>query len=414
MRKCIKLLAASLAAITAMSCTSATTFADKIKTVDGVRYLYSDSGVNKGKYTGWAKSSKGKMYFKNGIKVTKNTTINGIRYKFSSDGYCLGKFTGWTKSSSGRRYWKNGVMYKNKWVKSSDGKYYYAGSNGYMVTGWAEVTRIGGKYSFFDSNGVWDGNIYWNKQKDTSDVDEKLSKTVKLKIKPVGYIGEYTNLSYGHESNARSYLENNSYYELEVPTAIADLLSSGDKIVVNAVVERGEKVNGNYEYYLIVRKPVYSYVAVDNNSNGTIDDYELADAVIGRLDLLNRLLVIKNGKLDLDSVFSALGLTWDEISNNEFIEEYLLDEGGLYVNSNMQKYYALFGGYNKYNKNDGTYEYYNGMPEKELVDLMKQIIAEKLEAKKQAEADGDDVDFKQWVSNAINTTGFWIEAEIIK
>ena len=53
------------------------------------------------------------------------------------------------------------------------------------------------------------------------------------------------------------------------------------------------------------------------------------------------------------------------------------------------------------------------MSEKELVDLMKQIIAEKLEAKKQAEADGDDVDFKQWVSNAINTTGFWIEAEIV-
>ena len=145
-------------------------------------------------------------------------------------------------------------------------------------------------------------------------------------------------------------------------------------------------------------------------SNGTIDDYEFADAVAARLDLLNRLLVIKNGKLDLDSVFSALGLTWDEISNNEFIDEYLFDMDGLYVNSNMQKYYALFGGYNK---NDGTYEYHNGMSEKELVDLMKQIIAEKLEAKKQAEADGDDVDFKQWVSNAINTTGFWIEAEIV-
>ena len=119
MKKSFKLIAAALAAITAMSCTSATAFADKLKTVDGVTYRYSDSGEQISKYTGWAKTSKGK------------------------------------------RYYKNGVMYKNKWIKTKSGKYYYAGSDGYMRTGWARVTRGKGFYSYFDKNGVWDGKTYY-------------------------------------------------------------------------------------------------------------------------------------------------------------------------------------------------------------------------------------------------------------
>ena len=132
MKRKFKLLAAALAAITAMSCTSATAFADKLKVVDGVTYKYSDSGEQKGKYTGWAKNSKGNYYYQNGIKVKKNTTINGVRYKFDKTGLCTGKFTGWTKSTSGRRYWKNGVLLKNAWLKSG-GYYYYAGIDGYLI-----------------------------------------------------------------------------------------------------------------------------------------------------------------------------------------------------------------------------------------------------------------------------------------
>lgn len=94
-----KTMAASLAAVAAMSCTSLTAFADKIKTIDGVSYRYSDSGEK------------------------------------------IGKFSGWAKTSKGRRYYKNGVMYKNKWIKTKSGKYYYAGADGYMRTGWAKVTR---------------------------------------------------------------------------------------------------------------------------------------------------------------------------------------------------------------------------------------------------------------------------------
>ena len=39
-----KALAAALAAVTALSCASVTAFADKLKTVDGIKYRYSDSG----------------------------------------------------------------------------------------------------------------------------------------------------------------------------------------------------------------------------------------------------------------------------------------------------------------------------------------------------------------------------------
>ena len=120
MKKTFKLIAAALVAITAMSCTSATVFADKLKSVDGVTYRYSDSGEQVGKYTGWAKTSKG------------------------------------------RRYYKNGVMLKKTWLKAKTGKYYYIGKDGYMSTGFVKVTRDKnkGEYSYFDENGVWDGNTY--------------------------------------------------------------------------------------------------------------------------------------------------------------------------------------------------------------------------------------------------------------
>ncbi|MBP3856878.1 MAG: hypothetical protein IK990_14840 [Ruminiclostridium sp.] len=50
MRKSIRSLAAVLAAITAMSCANVTAFADKLKTVDGIKYRYSDSGEQLGTF----------------------------------------------------------------------------------------------------------------------------------------------------------------------------------------------------------------------------------------------------------------------------------------------------------------------------------------------------------------------------
>ncbi len=132
MKKSLKLVAAAFAAVTAMNCTGVTAFADSLRTIDGVRYRYSDTGEDLGIYTGWANTSKGRVFYNKGVKVTKNTVINGIRYRFSSDGYLTGKYTGWTRSSRGLRYWSDGVLLKNMWLKSGS-YYWYAGIDGYMT-----------------------------------------------------------------------------------------------------------------------------------------------------------------------------------------------------------------------------------------------------------------------------------------
>lgn len=108
--------------------------ADSLKTVDKLLYRYSDSGENLGKYTGWAKSAKGKRYYyKNGVRVTKNTVIHGIRYKFDKNGVCTGKYTGFVTSSKGKRFYQNGVLVKSQKVTAKNGTVYYADSFGYLT-----------------------------------------------------------------------------------------------------------------------------------------------------------------------------------------------------------------------------------------------------------------------------------------
>ena len=109
MKISFKLTAAALAAITVMSCASLTSFADKLKTVDGVIYRYSDSGERKGVYTGFVKTSKV------------------------------------------RKYYKNGVPYKSKHFKTKSGKSYLTDKNGYIVTGWK---KIKGAWHWFRENGA--------------------------------------------------------------------------------------------------------------------------------------------------------------------------------------------------------------------------------------------------------------------
>lgn len=133
MKRTVRLTAAALAAVTAMACTGVTAFANRLKTVDGVTYRYSDSGEQKGKYTGW------------------------------------------TKTSKGRRYYKNGLPYKNKWLKMKSGKCFYFGDDGYLSVGWTHIGtdwyyitadngRLSGSQSidgieyYFDDDGKWDKN----------------------------------------------------------------------------------------------------------------------------------------------------------------------------------------------------------------------------------------------------------------
>lgn len=106
--------------------------ADYIKTENGIKYKYSDDNKIIDLYTGWASSSKGKMYYIDGVKVKEDTVINGIRYKFSSSGYLKGKYTGWIDTEHGKRYYKNGKLIKSKWLKTSKG-YLYAGIKGDII-----------------------------------------------------------------------------------------------------------------------------------------------------------------------------------------------------------------------------------------------------------------------------------------
>ncbi len=123
MKKTFKLLAAALAAITTMSCASVTAFADRLKTVDGVTYRYSDSGEVKGKYTGWAKTNKGQYYYKDGIKV------------------------------------------RSKWLKENGKRTYYIRSSGRMATGDLKIGKV--NYCFGD-----DGKLIYGVKYSLSDVTE--------------------------------------------------------------------------------------------------------------------------------------------------------------------------------------------------------------------------------------------------
>ena len=110
MKKTLKLIAATLAAVTALSCASVNAFADKLKTVEGVTYRYTDSGEAKGKYTGWAKTSKGRYYYKDGVKLkSKWLSVKGRKtYYLLSSG----------KMATGDVFFKNGRTYHF----GSDGK----------------------------------------------------------------------------------------------------------------------------------------------------------------------------------------------------------------------------------------------------------------------------------------------------
>ena len=136
-----------------------------LKSVKGVVYLYSADGEKLGKYTGWTSSAAGKRYFKNGVMLTKASVINGKLYLFDKDGICGGKYSGKTSSKKGFQYWENGALKKACWIVTKSGSKYYAGEDGYLLTGWQyEVPTHGrGVYSFFDESGVWDGYVYYER-----------------------------------------------------------------------------------------------------------------------------------------------------------------------------------------------------------------------------------------------------------
>lgn len=417
MKKTVKKIGAAIsAAVISASCLTLDAFAVPVKTGNKLQISYAaETDLNN--YTGWKEDSVGSRYYVNGVLQTKSRVIDGVRYKISSDGYSQGKYTGWTKSAQGRRCWKNGKLLKNKWIKTPSGKLYYAGEKGYMTVGWSDVTRIGGAYSYFNEKGVWDGKVYWSKSDPEAARENMLTETVRVKIRPVQtVIGEDTKWS----KKEKQYLENNSTYELEIPLAVAETFKVGDTVIVQSSVTRGEKKNGVYDYHLIVsgwRPLVYAgkigsypyYEIADINQDGVIDEREYAEAMEQRLELFNSLFLVRNDKVMLDRMFQVLGLSWEEIKENqEFIDYVEGCHDGVYHNIDEEAY-GLFGGYNRLNDETGEYVYHDGMSKKELLDLMKNVRADVLASYKEDEETESDTDYFDWVSNS---GGFWLEATV--
>ena len=77
--KAKKVLALAAALLT-MSCMSVNVYADKLTTKDGLRYVVSDSGEDKGLYTGWTKVNGLHRYYKEGKRCLGWHKIGGSYY----------------------------------------------------------------------------------------------------------------------------------------------------------------------------------------------------------------------------------------------------------------------------------------------------------------------------------------------
>lgn len=76
----VKKILAIAAALLTMSCMSVNIYADKLTARDGLRYLVSDSGEDKGLYTGWTKVNGLHRYYKEGKRCLGWHKINGSYY----------------------------------------------------------------------------------------------------------------------------------------------------------------------------------------------------------------------------------------------------------------------------------------------------------------------------------------------
>lgn len=373
MKRKFKLLAAALAAITAMSCTSATAFADKLKTVDGIKYRYSDSGEQIGTFSGWSTGKSGAKY-----------------------------------------YYKNGVRVKNTWIKDKKGRYRYIDKTGKMAVGWCEVSRDDGCFSWFDENGYWDGNSYCSKYSDAV----RFGTYVRIKVSRNDIISEPLNGNYSADSlvskkKAASYI-NNTEYDLEVPLAVAEQLRTGDKLVFKAGVSHGEKVNGAYTYKLTI--PHTAGLTASKIDSSASYEQKVREAILKRFDLFNSLLVLRNGRLKLDMMYDAYRLDTKVLLDEEDYGYFLDDDAKMYVINREEKEitYGLFGGYNKLNEKTGKYAFRDGITEKALLALMKEKITSHREARYEDEHPTDgvysDTDWLEWVGNMLYC---WLDVTVV-
>ena len=79
------------------------------------------------------------------------TVKDGLKYRISDSGEEKGLYTGWTKKGDAHYYYKDGVMKKNCWLNSKGTKKYFLQADGKRATG--KVTIQGVEYEF-DEKGV--------------------------------------------------------------------------------------------------------------------------------------------------------------------------------------------------------------------------------------------------------------------
>ena len=157
MKRFLKAVSVVLAAVTAAACMSVSSFAYKLKTVDGIVYQYSNSGELKGKYSGWITSKKGvKYYYRDGVKVTDSWLKEKGKRVYYLDS--KGRITTGDLELGGCLYWF-----------SSAGRLVY----GIQAKG-SSTTQTGMKLSLngmelgSDAVEVWTGEEYSIEQKNAS------------------------------------------------------------------------------------------------------------------------------------------------------------------------------------------------------------------------------------------------------
>ena len=99
-----------------------------IKKIDGIDYRFAENGILE---SGWMESEGHKYYVNSDASLIYGwSELGGETYYFDKNGRCKGKYTGWAKSSKGNRYYKNGFYLTGTW--KIKGKSYVFDKNGYL------------------------------------------------------------------------------------------------------------------------------------------------------------------------------------------------------------------------------------------------------------------------------------------
>ena len=365
--------------IVIQSCSIDTTAENYDVKLIGNSYIVYENNVYVGNYTGWAIENGKRIYVKNGSKACSPTLVNSTMFDFSSDGTLKGKYSGFIRDNNNIKAYKNGKLITNKWIKRADDKYSYARNDGNLCIGWSDIVKKNGKYSFFDSNGIWDGKVYWNKIKSNYSFEEKLSKTVCVSL----YINDciYTDSNYNSKLIGK-------YVKLDIPYCVGEILSVGDEIILSTDTNIKYTKNGTaYLYLSCLSKPEV------NKSKESILFY--------KINLFNSILVGKKGSLKLNMMAQQL-----RFDINEIVSTLGDNDNGLFLSFFDGKptyYYGLFGGYNQYLEEENDYIFHNNMSFKDCWKLLKTVYNQKIH-----DHTGEP---KQWFG--IMSNGVWISAKII-